>query len=172
MRLGETKIIQTDDLTGDTVINLMIIARSQAVDPAVRRTVQNIVAGTPEKQWTAEIQKIFGWVKNHVRYLRDPEGTEYVQTPTRHIANIERDGVSFGDCDDMSLLLATLLRSAGYKTKFVIISSPGNNRGTFNHIFTEVSDPSIQTWIALDATMKDKPYGWRPEFNKRKEFSI
>lgn len=172
MRLGETKTIKTEHLTDETMTHLLIIAREQAVRPEIRVIVSRLVRPVAEKQWSNEIRAIFEYVKAGIRYLRDPEGTEYVQTPLRHIANIERDGVSFGDCDDMSLLLATLLKSAGYKTRYVIISSPGNPGTSYNHIFVETLDPSIGVWISLDATMKEKPYGWKPEFNKRKEYLI
>jgi transglutaminase-like putative cysteine protease len=172
MRLGETKTIQTYNLTEDTVGHLLVIARTQAVAPEVRRVVESIVRGIPEKQWSLEMQGIFAWVKNNLRYLRDPEGTEYVQTPIRHIINVDTNGASFGDCDDASLLLATLLRNAGFKVKFVIISSPGHVGPGYNHIYVEALDPSVMAWIPLDATMKDKPYGWKPSFNRKKEFLI
>jgi transglutaminase-like putative cysteine protease len=131
--------------------------------------VEKILSSVPEKQWTLEIQALFTWVKDHIRYLRDVEGIEYVQTPVRHIINIMKKGISYGDCDDSSLLMATLLLSAGYKARFVIIRQAGNAH--FSHIFSEAYDPSIGTWVALDCTMKDKPYGWRPE-GERKEFML
>lgn len=126
----------------------------------------------PEKDWEGEIKAIFEFVKRIVRYTRDVDGVEYVKTPLRHLLEYQSYGVSYGDCDDMSLLLATLLRSAGYRTRFVIIRPPNVPVQAFTHIYVEALQPATRKWVALDATMKDKPFAWCPPSVARREFYV
>jgi transglutaminase-like putative cysteine protease len=172
MELGQTQIIQTVNLTETTLQKLIALSNEQKSDPLIRRTIERIFRPIKEKDWTAEIKAIFGYVKSAMRYTRDICDVEYVKTPVRHILEYNTYGVTFGDCDDSSLLLSALLGAAGYKTRFVIIRSAGNPHNTFNHIYTEVLNPATREWLALDATMKDKPFGWTPTALAKRIFSV
>jgi transglutaminase-like putative cysteine protease len=172
MRLGETQKFDCTNLTEDTLKQLIKIAREQKTEPIVRQTIENLLSNTQEKNWIAEIETLTNFVKKSIRYTRDIEGVEYVKTPLRHLHNLMDSGLSYGDCDDMSLLLATLLGSAGYKARFVIVRTPGNPYPSYNHIYVEAFEPKSKKWVALDATMKDRSFDWQPTALMRKEYSI
>lgn len=172
MRLGETKVIRTETLTETTLKNLIVVAREQRADPLVRETAQNIVTAVKEKDFTGEINALFDYVRQYMRYTQDVNGIEYVKTPVRHLTEIIEKGSSFGDCDDISLLLSTLLQSAGYRTRFVIIVTPGNATGCYDHIYVEAKNPLTGKWVCLDATMKEKPYGWCPGRKAEKVYPV
>jgi transglutaminase-like putative cysteine protease len=148
------------------------IVNSQKKDPFVRTTVENILHYIPEKKWTEEVEKIYLYVKKKIRYTRDIANIEFIKTPVKHLTDIQERGLSWGDCDDHSILLATLLESAGYRAKFVIIRSPSNPINTFNHIFVKVFNPDKNDWVCLDPTAKDKPLYWCPPSVKSKEYLI
>lgn len=170
MFLGQTQKIKTNNLTEVTLGKLRQIVREQKADPLVRKTIENIVGSVPEKDWNSEIEAITNFVKKSVRYTRDVNGIEYVKTPLRHLMELQTYGISYGDCDDMSLLLATLLESAGYKTRFVVIRTQSNPNNSFNHIYVEVLHPDTRKWLTLDATMKHKSYNWSPQYIMRKDY--
>lgn len=69
-----------------------------------------------------------------------------------------------GDCDDKSILLATLLKSKGHKTRFIAV---GFHPGVFSHVYVQVllgkDAKGKDNWFGLDATELNgwnfKPYG-------------
>lgn len=119
---------------------------------AVRDTALALTAGLRQKDWVGEVNALFTWVRDHIRYVRDINGVETLQTP---IATMD---VGSGDCDDKSTLLASLLESIGHPTRFV---AAGYQRpGRYSHVYVETRLGS--RWIPLDATLLDKPMGSIP----------
>lgn len=55
------------------------------------------------------------WVRERVTYWPDIDGVETIQSPVRTLE------LGIGDCDDMCVLAATLLRAAGHGTAWVLI---------------------------------------------------
>ena len=86
-----------------------------------------------------------------MRYVRDIRDVETVQIPIKTLE------YRAGDCDDMVTLLAALLESIGYETRFVAM---GTRPGHFQHVFLEAQLPSGE-WMALDPTEPVRA-GWRP----------
>ena len=165
---------ESNNLTEDTLAKLVGLVRVGKNDANIRNTVEMVLANIPEKNWQAEIEAIFKFVKDNVRYTRDIEGVEFVKNPVLMLKDIQRGmyGSAQGDCDCMSTFLATLLESAGYRAKFVIVRTSGNPYKTYNHIYVKAFDPKTSRWIPLDATMKEKPFGWEPESLAKKEYII
>jgi transglutaminase-like putative cysteine protease len=82
--------------------------------------------------------------------VRDVEGVETLQTPLVTLAQ------AAGDCDDQSLLLATLLNAVGHPARFVAAAFNG---GDFEHVWVETKIGS--SWYAADTT-EPVAFGWRP----------
>ena len=78
---------------------------------------------------------------------------EVVQTPTYTLTN------QFGDCDDKSTLLATMLESIGHPCRFVAIGY--TRSGEFEHVFVETRVGA--NWLGLDATL-DVEAGFVPMY--------
>lgn len=96
---------------------------------------------------------LYLFVRDKFDYIRDPSSFEYVKTPLESLRNLG------GDCDDASVLLASLLGSIGIRTRLVFI--PG-------HVYVEAYLPEAsvkykayrsQDWVALDATCKNCYFG-------------
>lgn len=102
------------------------------------------------KDWVAEVDALFGFVQNHIRYTRDIRGVETVQ-PAEYV--LDR---GTGDCDDKAILLASMLEAVGHPTRFVAVGFGG---GKFNHVYTETL--LGRKWLALDPTEPVK-MGWFP----------
>lgn len=63
------------------------------------------------------LTKIFNYLKSRIRYQEDPEDREQVASAWQTIFNRH-----FGDCDDMSVAAATLLKILGFRVKFRAIA--------------------------------------------------
>lgn len=98
----------------------------------------------PFKKNVEKITAVFNWVRDNIKYVRDIDGVETIHTPYR----ILRQG--YGDCDDLALIAATLLKAVGYKVFYVVTSNRRDKR--FNHIFLKVSDGKRK--YNFDATIK------------------
>jgi len=164
-------VVYRNVVTSDTVRAIITLINNSRYVPLVRETAEDIIRAISEKNWNDEITAIYEWVKNNMRYTRDYSNVEYIKTPERHLRDIAERGLAFGDCDDHVTLLGSLLYAVGYVTRIVIIQSKGNTEGGYNHIYLYVNIPQTNNWVSLDATAKDKPFGWESDFIKRKVFN-
>ena len=88
-----------------------------------------------------EISALLRWVQRNIRYTMDIRGVETIQTPPNTLR------LKAGDCDDMSMLLASLLESVNHPTRFVAI---GMRKGALCHVLVETRVGG--KWIPLEAT--------------------
>lgn len=116
---------------------------------AARRVIA--LARVPERDYTGEITALQNWVRDQIRYVRDPVGAEMVQTPKRTLE------IRTGDCDDKSTLLSSLLGSVGYPTRFAAVGMDG---GPYSHVLTEVRLGT--RWIPLETILPRIAPGWYP----------
>jgi len=105
------------------------------------------------KDRLGEVQALFEWVRRHVRYTRDIWQVETLHTARRMIE------LRAGDCDDMSILLASLLLSTGHPVRLVLAGYHPARPHAYSHIYPEVNVRG--RWIALDTTLPH-PMGWQP----------
>jgi transglutaminase-like putative cysteine protease len=116
-----------------------------------RQLALSLVKRNGQKDWFGEIRDLQHFVRDNIRYIKDIRGVETVATP-----DITLD-MGQGDCDDKSVLLATLLESIGHPTRFVAVSF---RPGQFAHVFVETKVG--QQWIPLETTEPVEP-GWYPK---------
>ena len=77
--------------------------------------------------------RLWLWCRERVRFLKDPDGVEYIRHPSTMLDAIDRDGFALGDCDDLATLAATLIAAAGLRP--VLVTVGRRRRGRFEHIF-------------------------------------
>jgi len=119
-------------------------------DQRIRELALRLVAALPERKWLQEIMACHAWVRDHIRYVRDPVGLELVQTPEKTLE------YGAGDCDDKCTLLAALLTAIGHPVKFVALGFGG---APFSHVIVETRAGT--RWIACE-TIQPRPTGWTP----------
>ena len=146
-----------------TVKMMKKIAREKSGNNIVRQLAIRILntAKTKSHNHLDEAVAIGEWVKDHMAYMKDPHDIELLQDPLLMIEKIEK-GEARGDCDDMSLLTATLLLAVGIKPYFKIVRWKETS-GNYNHIYVMVCEKNYREepcWIALDCIIKDKPMGF------------
>ena len=142
-----------------------MITKAKA-DAKVRELAAGILhqARVTQKDWDGEVQAVFEWVKANIRYTRDTEGLDTFTEPLKTVS------LGVGDCDDMSILLASLLGSIGYPFKLKVVSMSGID---WDHIFPLVGMPpsAPKMWIPLDASI-ELPLGSEVVSKKSELFEV
>jgi len=122
--------------------------RSWVVMSAAKEAVRGVERGQQE------IDSIFEYVRDHIEF-RGEHG-ETLQSPEATLR------LGAGDCDDQSMLLATLLQLNGHDTRFRTValhSSPDE----FSHVYVEVRDRQTGQWLPVDTTIQTAYPGWQPD---------
>lgn len=148
---GETAII-------NTLTKMRDIINVSYSNPYVRHWAEKILTmySVPANDKFGEVNAIYDFVRNKVRYTRDPYGLEYIQTPPLLLQMIERNETPYGDCDDYSVLSLSLLKSIGFPVALKIVSYKKN--GVYSHVYGLVNIKG--KWIPFDAIKQDKFLGW------------
>lgn len=120
-------------------------------NPKIRLLAGEIVQDVRGKDWRGECEKIHEWVRDNITYRRDINGVETVSDAERTLQ------AGFGDCDDKSVLFATLCESIGHPTRFVAVGFVTPD--SYSHVFTETRIG--RSWISSDTT-ESSEFGWRP----------
>jgi transglutaminase-like putative cysteine protease len=86
------------------------------------------------------------WIRGHFKYR--PEAVEVVRTPSFMLDELERTRFFEGDCDCVSVFYGTVIKTLGYRVRFVAIrySDPTE----FQHVFLEYHNGS--RWVRVDPT--------------------
>ncbi len=133
-----------------TITMMRRMVRAARVDPLILNTANNIIHMVPAKDELAEVSALFDFILNHIRYTRDVLGIETLTDPRMTLQRL------VGDCDDKATLLATLLESVGYPTRFVMADYTGQG---FEHVYLQTW--AFGEWLNLDPTEHER-MGWAP----------
>jgi len=123
----------------------------------VKNTAAYLIKDINPRDYMGQVKAIFDYVQNSMRYVRDINKVEEISAPQIHLRNIAEKGASFGDCDDYSSLLVSLLRAVGFDTAFSAIAT-GRKGQVFDHVRAAVRDGG--QWVILEATAKGRLPGW------------
>ena len=137
--------------TSQTLQEMRKLSRAGCRDPVIIQLASQLVRDVPQYDRKGEIIALHGFVRDAIRYTSDPIDFELVRTPR---AVLE---MGVGDCDDKSILLASLLRCIGRPARFVAVQMRG--QCCFSHVYVET--PMGRRWICLE-TIKPVPAGWQP----------
>ena len=129
----------------------------------LRKIVGEILAQTPcrQKDYKCYLKHILEWVRANIKYVRDPEGLDTFQTAQRTLE------LGIADCDDFTILIASMLIVIGIPVLLKIVSTDGI---TYSHIYPLAGLPPQEPteWIAMDATVP-KPLGYEATHKIKKQ---
>jgi len=129
------------------VISKMI--KAGKANPDIRKLVSKILhdRSVEGKDWNGEVEAVFEWVRENVRYTRDTEGLDTYTEPLKTV------DLGIGDCDDLSILLGSMLGAIGYPSKLKVVSMTGDG---WDHVYPLIGMPPFAPakWIALDASIE------------------
>ena len=159
----------------ETLKQMIKVARIRSRHPLVRELALRILEyyKVPSQDYLKEAYAIGDYVKKNLRYVRDINGVETLHDPVMLIDQMRR-GQAQGDCDDMSLFIATLLLSIGHQPFYRVVRYyPG--QGPFQHIYVVVYE---QNWrkpkqrLVLDAILKRSKIGTEVPHKSGKEYKV
>lgn len=146
------------DLTTKRIISILKNPEQIVYSRLLAESISRNIPYTKNK--IIELFNIFNYLKKRVRFLRDIFGVETIKTPKYLYNEFRKFGKIVGDCDDLTMLLASILRSIGYPVRLVISAV---RYPFYNHIYLEVFINA--KWYPLDLTInkpfKEKPYIFR-----------
>jgi len=164
----EENIGTGDDAIYRTVNKMKSIIRDSSKNPYIREWAKNIISRVEVNNKQGEASAIFNFVRDNVRYTKDPFGFEYVHTPPVLLEDIRlfqegRGERPIGDCDDMTVLSLSLLKSIGFNVAIKVVSFQPN--GKFGHVYGLVRIGS--EWVPFDCVRPDQEMGWESEGHTR-----
>lgn len=151
--------------TQKTIKHVQALIRAGAKDFYVRQRAIDILLEkqVKPKDYLAEINALFEWVQQHIRYTKDTFQVEVLHSARRMLE------LRAGDCDDMTILLGAMLEAIGHPVRLVLSGPDPLKPDLFTHIYLDVFHKG--RWIPLDATMP-YPMGWAPSTLVKKIIAI
>jgi hypothetical protein len=143
-----------------TIAAMRKLVNQYKIDPMIRQSATSAIFLTPEKDDLSEVAALFSVVRDGCRYTKDILGIETLSSPDKTLIG------KIGDCDDQATLLAALIESVGYPTRFVIA---GYHNEDYEHVYLQVW--AADQWIDLDPT-EPHPMGWEPPGATVKAFEV
>jgi transglutaminase-like putative cysteine protease len=134
----------------ETMRQMRRFVREYKKNMQIRSLAMQIVSDVENKRWAEEAKALFHFVRRNIRFTRDINGVETIQTP---LVTLQ---LGQGDCDDHSILLASLMESIGHPTRFIAV---GFEPDVYEHVFVESKIGA--EWTPFDTTEKHNP-GWFP----------
>lgn len=139
-------------VTQTTLDTMAAITRKYQRDINIVNAARQITQSVPERNSRGLIETLQTWVRDHVKYVNDPRLVEMVQTPPQTLK------ILMGDCDDKATLLATLLESIGFTTRFIAISEMDGL--PWSHVMAQVR--LGDRWVNLETIVPGAGVGWFP----------
>lgn len=131
-----------------------------AKSPRIRALAIKIVrdAGVREKDYYGEAVAIYNWVRDNIRYLRDPVDQETLSQP-EHMVFAENGSPApmAGDCDDKTVLLMALLGSIGIDSYPVVV---GTDPKLYSHVYLHAIIPPGNHRMAGQVVPMDAIMPW------------
>jgi Transglutaminase-like superfamily len=163
MKLTRIPHLEGDPGVEQTIRQMRRLIDQGKKDPAIHELAAQIIRRLPADDGSSAIatqkaRAIFDAVSRNVRFTFDVHGNETLHAA----ADIVRLGI--GDCDDFTVLICSLLKTAGADCRIVTIATDPS--GEFSHVYPEAEING--QWIALDAARKFAAFGKSPSHYTRK----
>lgn len=143
------KIPDGDEGTRVTLETMRSVVRKGIENPAIVPIARLLVQDVPEKNQQREADTLFYYVKDVIRYVRDPLDIEGIVWP-RQVLEMQA-----GDCDDKVVLFATLANAIGIAARFVAIKLPGKD--FYSHVYAELQVNNA--WVPYELTVQEATPG-------------
>jgi len=128
---------------------------------------EQIASEYPTPQRRAE--EVFNFVRDRVTYTPDVERTgndEFAENADELAMDIAEDGIGYGDCEDMTVLLAVMYRGAGFRCAIALVTGHTAllvHLPTYEEATAFFELDSESGWVWAEATGRNNPLGWAPK---------
>ena len=140
-------VLETVNLSGNEATRYTLKKMRELINQGkksvkIRKLFSEMLSGIDGRNAAGVLSAVFHFVRNRIRYQKDIHEVETLQTPERTLE------LGFGDCDDQSILTASIIEAAGYPSRIVLVSNQPS--GIFHHVFIQGFDGA--NWISMDTT--------------------
>ena len=165
---SESYIGTGDQAIYNTVSKMKEIINTSSRNAYVREWAKKILSRIKVNDKRAEAGAVYEFVRDYVRYTKDPLGYEYITTPPTLLEDIRlyQEGQGdrpVGDCDDMTTLSLSLYKAIGFPVAIKVVSFTPNKK--FGHVYGMVRVGT--EWIAIDCVRPDQDMGWESKGHTR-----
>ena len=133
-----------------TLAQMVDIVTAYRGNPTVRVQAQSLVRNCASRDSNCQVATLHAFVRDRITYLPDVRNVETLQTPDYTLQ------AGSGDCDDQSILLASLLESIGFQTRFC---AQAINNGGFSHVSSQVL--LGKGYVNLETIVPALPADWK-----------
>lgn len=175
---ARTNPFNSDVSTAATIVIMRRLAHQYARDPSVAAVTAEALSGGAYTQRDIACA-IFHWIRSNVAFVED-ETLMYAQlgVAPQHLDKellivppvLLAMPQPMGDCDDFSLLTASMLMNAGVRAFFVTVAADPTDPRKFSHIYVCAQLADEGSYICLDPgnRLDGIPPGWEVERVTRK----
>jgi transglutaminase-like putative cysteine protease len=161
---------------------MIALARSSASTPLISSIINSLLVSLPSHPSKRDLARaIWWWVKKHVTFCNDEEilanELGYEKDPMQELlippATLLAMPKPMGDCDDFSILTASLLKCAQIPCWFVSIAVDEETPERFSHVFVKCYLEDERQFMTMDVSHGGIP-GWETqrEVYRRAEWFI
>lgn len=145
--------------THETLKQIGAAIRAGAVYLPIRNLAAAIASTAPPKNYLGQAEKIFKYIVNHWRYVRDPHRREMLATDPAVMFNLVLGadgrgagmGRGVGDCDDIAAVSGAMLSAVGFPVRISTTAAPSNHSGGFDHVFVQFNH--LGGWVSFDPVL-------------------
>ncbi len=137
--------------------------------PIVRDWATHIIQDVTAKDELGEAGAIYYFVQQHAHYVKDPTGTEMLQSPAVAFAAWQSGQVPFLDCDDYVILSLSLMRAIGIPVRMRAASYTADK--VLGHVYGLAYINN--QWMPMDLIPPAPAPGWEnPAHTRLYDYSI
>jgi hypothetical protein len=165
-----TNPTNSDISTLDTIHQMIALAKTSATIPQVCYVVNSCLSNIRSNPSKRDIARaIWWWVKNHVKFCEDEDIVENklgYADPNQELlispAVLLSMPTPMGDCDDFSVLVASLLLCAHIPCWFVTVAVDDTTPERFSHVYVRAYLDDEGQYMAMDCSHGGVP-GWETQ---------
>lgn len=141
------------------ISDIVSLIKQGRIDPEIKRITGDVVlqSGVRFGDNVGELRAVYEFVQGRIRYIRDPYGKDVYQSALDTLEKFKT-----GDCEDLTILIASMAQSIGYPIAIKLASIDGE---IWDHIYPLAGLPpeAPTKWVAMDATLINGRLGLEPE---------
>lgn len=147
--VGQATVPQLPGAAGvvQTVGLMRAMANSAINHPLIRRYAVQATEGVPRGHRKEAALAIQEWVRRHMRYVPDPFRHERLTNPALLAEALSQGRTIYGDCDDMSMLMAAMAKSIGLNPQFHAVGRADK----FHHVYVKVDGVTLDPTVGFGA---------------------
>lgn len=127
---------------------MWLLVKKSKIELPIRQLALKLTKDIKQKDFAGEVRALHNFVRDEIRYVKDIDGVETVHDAIQVLKQ------RAGDCDDKSILLASMLASIGHRVRLVAVALQPHQ---YCHVFVETLIGRV--WVPLETT-EPVEVGW------------